>query len=170
MPYRNALENVCHECSVTGEILRTAGGATGNAGQCRVLLLEIKEPLCDRRRLDFAADLDAAAGQIAQDIPPLRVVLKSRVCNASNEAGYIEQVVDFCQIGVGEGVSGEASQEPAGRQCTGREDGFRDLSRWHVMAQEYHPLLRQETIDKNNDGVRMDTIRRQVWVQSEGVR
>lgn len=54
--------------------------------------------------------------------------LEGGVGHAGDEAGHLEQVIDFGEIGVGKRVACEAAQDAAGGQRTGGEDRLGDLA------------------------------------------
>lgn len=88
------------------------GGRTvGVGGVGGVLELEVDEAVGARSGFDAVRDFHAAGGDVTEEVPPFRVVGECRVGDAGNEAGDVEEVVDFGKIGVGEGVAGEAAED-----------------------------------------------------------
>lgn len=132
---------------------RTATHTVGAWGIRGVLLLEIDEALGDRGRVDAVADLHSTGWDVTKEIPPLGVIGKGRIGDSSNEAGNLEKVVDFSQVGVGEGVAGEAAEDAPRSQSAGGEDSLSDFAGWAVVAQENDTLLCKHGIDENEDGV-----------------
>jgi hypothetical protein len=94
----DAFKNIGHECLVPSQVRARRRARTGNVDKTcigRVLLLEIHQTLRCRCRLDLAADGHAALRQVAQEVPPLRMVFEGRICNTCDEARYLEKVVYF---------------------------------------------------------------------------
>jgi len=73
------------------------------------VLLEEQDTFGQRSLLNLWTDLDTSRWQIAHDIPPLGMCSKGRVSDTSDEAWYLEQVVNLSKIGIWECVTGEAS-------------------------------------------------------------
>lgn len=118
---RYALKNIVHEHDVAGEVARhaaTAAAATAtrasprgqHAGVGRVLLLEVDQAFRHGRLVDLAADLHAAARQVAEQVPPLRVHLEGGIRHPCDETGDLQQVINLSQIRVGERMSSEPPQ------------------------------------------------------------
>lgn len=150
----------------------STGGHAGHGARCwrRVLLLEIYHPFRGRGWLDPAADLDAAGGHVAQNVPPFWMVGKGRVGHPGHKAGHIQQVVNFRQIRVRKGMSGKAPENTTGSERAGREHRFGHFARWPIVAEEDDTFLSQEGVDENDNGVRVGAIGGQVGVECKGLR
>jgi len=116
----DAAEEVVHEGCVAGGIGEEgegggAGGARADAiavgGVGGVLLLEVNEAIGDGSGIDAIGDFHAAGRNVAEEIPPFRVVGEGGVSYAGDKTGDVEEVVDFGEVGVREGVAGEAPQD-----------------------------------------------------------
>ena len=89
----DAAEYVVHKDMVarwvTGSVYIKRRSATRTVGAwrvCGVLLLEIHEAFGDRGRVDAVADFHSAGRDVTKEIPPLRVIGKSRIGDTGNKA------------------------------------------------------------------------------------
>lgn len=174
----DAAEEIVHEGCVAGGIGEGgegggAGGAGADAvavgGMGGVLLLEVDEAVGDGGRVNAVGYFHAAGRDVAEEIPPFRVVGEGGVGDAGNEAGDVEEVVDLGEVGVREGVAGEASEDASGSESAGCEDGFGDFTRGPVMAKEDDALLSEHGVDEDDDGMGVGATGGEVRVQHEGL-
>jgi len=93
------------------------------------------------------------------------VVCEGWICNPSDEARNIEKVVDFCEIGIGESVSCEATEDGSGCKSAGGEDGFGDFTAGAVVSEEDDAFLGDEGVEEDNNGMRVGTGCSEVRVQ-----
>lgn len=169
-------DNIIHESDIAGRIIGAISrlGTTAHPAvvRCvrRVLLLEVDEAVRDVGLLDAIGNFHAAGGNIAKEIPPFGVVGEGGICNASDEAGDLEKVVDLGEVGVGEGVAGEAAEDTAGDEGAGCEDGFGDFAGGAVVAEEDDTFLGEHGVDEDGDGVRVGAAGCKVRVEGEGLR
>ena len=78
---------------------------------------------------------------------------ESWICDPCYKARDVKEVVDFCEICVGESVSSEPSKYCTRREGTGRKDSLGDFSAWAIMPKKDNPLLGEQCIHKYNDGM-----------------
>lgn len=103
-------------------------GAIGVGCVGGVLLLEVEQAVGDRGRIDARRDFHSSGGYVTKQIPPFRVIGEGGVGNSCDEARDVEQVVDLREVSIGEGVTREATEDGAGGQGAGGEDGLSDLA------------------------------------------
>ena len=85
----DAAKDVVHEGCVADRVGNMAGDGAVRG------LLEVHEALCSGRGFDAIADFHAASGQVAQKVPPFRVVGKGGIGDTSNKARHVEELVDL---------------------------------------------------------------------------
>ena len=134
------------------------------------MLLEVEEAVGDGGGVDAVGDFHAAGWDVAQDVPPFGVVGEGGVCDAGDKAGDVEEVFDFGEVGVGEGVAGEAAQDAPRCEGAGGEDGFGDFARGAVVAEEDDAFLGEQGVDEDDDRVGVGAAGGEVRVQHEGLR
>lgn len=76
---------------------------------------------------------------------------KSWICDPCDKARDVEQIVDFCEVCIGESMSSEPSKNCTRREGTGRKDSLGDFSAWAIMPQKDDPFLSKQRIHKHND-------------------
>ena len=115
---------------VGGGWLRKSGGSGSRDGWSveGVLLLEVDETICDGSLFDTVGNFHAAGRNIAEKVPPLRVVGERGIGDACDETGDFEEVVDFGEVSVWEGVACEATEDTARDKMAGSKDGFCDFA------------------------------------------
>lgn len=167
-------DDIVHESVVACRIitainrLGTSTNTTIVRRVSRVLLLEINEAVGNIGLLDAIADFHSAGGDIAEEVPPFGVVGKGRVCDAGDKTGDFEEVVDLGEVGVGEGMAGEAAEDAAGDEGTGGEDCFGDFAGGPVVAEEDDAFLGEHGVDEDDDRVGVGAAGGEVRVEGEG--
>ena len=132
--------------------------------------MEVQEAVGNGGWVDSRGDFHAAGGYIAKEIPPFRVICEGWIGDPSDEAGNVEKVVDFCEIGVGESVSCEATEDGSGCKSAGGEDGFGDITAGAVVSKEDDAFLSDEGVEEDNDGMRVGTGCSEVRVKRKWLR
>jgi len=116
------------------------------------------------RGADVVADAHAPVGKVAEEIPPFGLVGERGVCDACDEAWDFEEIIDFGEFGVREGVAGEASEDAARCEGAGSEDGFGDFAGPGFVADENDALLGEECVYQHDDWVGVWAICGEMWV------
>lgn len=115
-------------------------------------------------------DFHAACGYIAKEIPPFGVICEGWIGDPGDEAGNIEKVINFGEIGVGESVSCKATEDRSGCKSAGGEDGFGHFTAGAVVSKEDDAFLGDEGIEEDNDGMRVGTGCSEVRVKRKRLR
>ncbi|KAI6767083.1 hypothetical protein HG531_011443 [Fusarium graminearum] len=124
----NAPQNIGHKHIIARQVLACVRRTACYGCKGCILLLEVQQAFCHRRRVDLCADLDPSTRQIAQDVPPFGVQFKGWVCYTGDKTGHVEQIIDFGQIGVREGMSCKPSKNTARGQRTSGQDSLSDVA------------------------------------------
>lgn len=103
------------------------------------------------RLLDGGRDLDSSSVDIAEHVPPIVMVRECRVFHSGNETLDTEEVVDFREVSVGEGVPGEATESSTTGQGTCSQDMVNDFTRGLGFSEEDNALLGDKGIDEDYD-------------------
>ena len=98
------------------------------------------------------------------------MVCEGGVSDAGDEAGDVEEVVNFCEVGVGECVSREAPEDGSGGEGAGGEDGFGDFAAGAVVPKEDDTFLGKEGVDEDDNGMCVGARCGEVRVKGEGLR
>ena len=168
-------DDIVHESVIAGRIVGAINRLSASAHTVivrsvrGVLLLEIDEAVGDIGLFDAITDFHAAGRNIAEEVPPFGVVGKGGVCDAGDEARDFEKVVDFGEVGVGEGVAGEAAEDAAGDKSAGSEDGLGDFAGGAVVAEEDDAFLGEHGVDEDDDRVGVGAACGYVRVEGEGL-
>ena len=91
-------------------------------------MLEVDETICDGSLVNPGGNFHAAGRDVAEEVPPLRVIGECRVCDACDEAGDFKEIVDFGKVSIWEGVACEATEHAARDEMAGSKDGFCDFA------------------------------------------
>lgn len=132
--------------------------------------MEVQEAVGNGGWVDPRGDFHAAGGDIAKKIPPFRVICEGWIGDPRDEAGDIEKVVDFCEIGVGERVSCEATEDGPGCKSAGGKDGFGDFTAGAVVSKEDDTFLGDEGVEEDDYGMRVGTGCSEVRVKRKRLR
>ena len=95
------------------------------------------------------------------------MVGESGISDAGNEARDVEEVVDFGEVSVGEGVASEPAEDTARGEGAGGEDSFGDFARGSVVPEEDDAFLGEYGVDEDDDGVRVGAVGGEMRVQHE---
>ena len=95
---------------------------------------------------------------------------KGGVGDAGYEAGNVEEIVDFGEVGVGEGMASEAAEDCSGGERAGSEDSFSDFATRAVVSEENDPFLSDQCVDENDDGMSVGAGCCEMCVEREGLR
>ena len=63
--------------------------------------------------LDCWRNLDSAGVDVAQDVPPVIVVRECGVFHAGDEPLYTEEIINFGEVGIWEGMPSETAKNTA---------------------------------------------------------
>lgn len=122
------------------------------------------------RLLELGGDFDPTSVDVAENVPPRRVVGKGGIFDASDEARDLQELVDLAEIGIWEGVTGEAAERATGCEGTGGENMVGNLSRWAVVREKDYALLREKAVYKDNDGMRIGPIGSEMGMERKRLR
>ena len=143
----DAADNVFDEGAVASGIGRRGegrrgGGSTGDGRDVEgVLLLKVDEAVCNGCRVNAGGDFHAAGRDIAEEVPPFRVVGECGISDTSDEAGDFEEVLDLGKVGVWEGVACEAPEDATGDKVACAKHSFCNFARRSIVAEENDPFL-----------------------------
>lgn len=95
----------------------------------------------ERGLFDGGGYLNPPGVDIAEHVPPVVMIRECRIFHSGNEALDTEEVVDFREVSVGEGVPGEATEGSTTGQGTCGQNMVNDFTRGLGLSEEDNAFL-----------------------------
>lgn len=83
---------------------------------------------------------------------------------------YTKEIIDFREVSIWEGMTGETTENTATSKGTGCEDVVYYFTGWLGFTQKDNTFLGEESVKEDNNWVGIGTICSKVWVESKGLR